>query len=171
MRAGQAALVVTPARTSSASGSRCSASSRSTVPGDGPTWLGFVKAIPEGREIELYHNGMVRDFTSPASTTSWTASSRSTRPASARGSCSTTSSTSARLSLVLSAIRRREPGRESADQAHAPFQSGDVYKTHADVGKLRALCEYAPRIGIRDGVARFVDWHLSFYGSRPCGGG
>jgi hypothetical protein len=34
------------------------------------------------------------------------------------------------------------------------------------VGKLQALCAYAPRTDVGDGVARFVEWYLSFYGAR-----
>ncbi|HET7292125.1 MAG TPA: NAD-dependent epimerase/dehydratase family protein [Vicinamibacteria bacterium] len=127
----------------------------------------FVKAIREGREIELYNNGdMVRDFTYVDDIVDGV--------------------------LALDAARKREgqplydvfnigasqprPLRDFLEAIEAsvgekarvkpmPFQSGDVYKTHADVGKLRALCGYEPRTGIREGVARFVEWYVSFYGA------
>lgn len=132
----------------------------------------FVKAIHEGREIELYNNGdMVRDFTYVDDIVDGvlaldTARQREEQP----------------LYDVLNiGAAQPRPLREFVEAIEAslgekarikpmPFQSGDVYKTHADVGKLRALCGYEPRTGIRDGVARFVEWYVAFYGSRTATG-
>ncbi len=42
---------------------------------------------------------------------------------------------------------------------YLPEQPGDVPITYADVSKAKRLLGYAPRVGIRDGLRRFVAWH------------
>jgi UDP-glucuronate 4-epimerase len=39
-----------------------------------------------------------------------------------------------------------------------PNQPGDVPRTFADVTKAGKLLGYAPKVGIEDGIARFVAW-------------
>ncbi|MDW8309251.1 MAG: GDP-mannose 4,6-dehydratase, partial [Verrucomicrobiales bacterium] len=41
-----------------------------------------------------------------------------------------------------------------------PPQPGDVPITYADISKARARLGYQPRVPIREGIARFVDWFL-----------
>ena len=43
-----------------------------------------------------------------------------------------------------------------------PRQPGDVTVTYADTTALTALCGYAPRIAIADGLPRFVDWYRGY---------
>jgi len=45
-----------------------------------------------------------------------------------------------------------------------PLQPGDVPDTYADVGDLVRDFDYRPSTTVRDGVRRFVDWYLEFYG-------
>ncbi|THD80578.1 MAG: NAD-dependent epimerase [Phenylobacterium sp.] len=45
-----------------------------------------------------------------------------------------------------------------------PMQPGDVTNTAADVEATRAALGYAPKVTIEEGVGRFVDWYLDFYG-------
>jgi UDP-glucuronate 4-epimerase len=40
-------------------------------------------------------------------------------------------------------------------------QPGDVRQTYADVSKAREFLEYRPRVGIQEGIARFVEWYRS----------
>jgi UDP-glucuronate 4-epimerase len=40
-----------------------------------------------------------------------------------------------------------------------PDQPGDVPITFADVSKARQLLGYAPKVGMEEGLARFVDWY------------
>jgi len=40
-----------------------------------------------------------------------------------------------------------------------PLQPGDVLVTYADVAKARARLGYAPGIGVREGLERFVAWY------------
>ena len=45
-----------------------------------------------------------------------------------------------------------------------PLQEGDVPESSADTSELAATVDYKPRVGIEEGVARFVDWYLDYYG-------
>ena len=44
-----------------------------------------------------------------------------------------------------------------------PLQVGDVFKTHADVGKLNKKINYRSKTNINDGVKKFVEWYLENY--------
>jgi UDP-glucuronate 4-epimerase len=44
-----------------------------------------------------------------------------------------------------------------------PMQPGDVYETYADTSELKADFGYEPRIGIKTGVQKFVDWYKTYY--------
>ncbi|MCE3027882.1 NAD-dependent epimerase [Salinicola sp. DM10] len=44
-----------------------------------------------------------------------------------------------------------------------PMQPGDVPRTWADTEAFFAATGYRPRIGVEEGVARFVDWYRRFY--------
>lgn len=54
-------------------------------------------------------------------------------------------------------------GRQ-ADKRMLPMQNGDVPATYADVDALKDWVGFAPRTGIREGVARFVAWYRGHYG-------
>ena len=45
-----------------------------------------------------------------------------------------------------------------------PMQAGDVTATYADVSRLAALTGYAPKVGLAEGLARFVAWYRRYYG-------
>ncbi|HEX3699057.1 MAG TPA: NAD-dependent epimerase [Phenylobacterium sp.] len=45
-----------------------------------------------------------------------------------------------------------------------PMQPGDVTSTEADITATRLALGYEPKVSIEDGVGRFVDWYLEFYG-------
>lgn len=47
-----------------------------------------------------------------------------------------------------------------------PMQLGDVPDTSADISDLANRLGYRPAVSVREGVRRFVEWYLSFYG-RP----
>jgi UDP-glucuronate 4-epimerase len=46
-----------------------------------------------------------------------------------------------------------------------PLQPGDVPKTYADVDALVADVGFKPATPIEDGIARFIAWYRSYYGS------
>ena len=43
------------------------------------------------------------------------------------------------------------------------MQQGDVVATHADVEDFWRLTGFRPRIGMEEGVARFVDWYRDYF--------
>jgi UDP-glucuronate 4-epimerase len=45
-----------------------------------------------------------------------------------------------------------------------PMQPGDVTNTEADVTATRDALGYSPKVSIEEGVGRFVDWYLDYYG-------
>tara|TARA_Y100001958_G_C21201719_1_gene528287 strand:- start:342 stop:1424 length:1083 start_codon:yes stop_codon:yes gene_type:complete len=45
-----------------------------------------------------------------------------------------------------------------------PLQPGDVPETHADISLLSEVTGYLPKTSVKEGVSKFVDWYLSFYG-------
>ena len=57
----------------------------------------------------------------------------------------------------------------TAEKVLLPIQPGDVPDTWADVEDLVADVGYRPATRVEDGVARFVDWYLSYYGEAGAG--
>lgn len=46
-----------------------------------------------------------------------------------------------------------------------PMQPGDVLETYADISELQQATGFAPSTPIEEGIARFVEWYLSYYGT------
>jgi UDP-glucuronate 4-epimerase len=44
-----------------------------------------------------------------------------------------------------------------------PMQMGDVPSTEADTVETNAVLGYEPKIGVEEGVGRFVDWYRDYY--------
>ncbi len=54
-------------------------------------------------------------------------------------------------------------GRE-AQKKFLPLQPGDVLKTYADIDALSDAVGFRPKTSIEDGVRKFVEWYLDYYG-------
>ena len=52
----------------------------------------------------------------------------------------------------------------TAEKNMMPMQPGDVPATSSDTSELQDWVGFAPNTDMRDGVARFVDWYISYYG-------
>ena len=50
-----------------------------------------------------------------------------------------------------------------ADKQFLPMQQGDVEKTWADVTDLKRDFGYSPKVNVKEGVQKFVDWYKSYY--------
>lgn len=59
-------------------------------------------------------------------------------------------------------------GREAIIN-YMPMQDGDVVSTCADINRLNEAIDYKTSTTIDDGVARFVDWYVDFYGGKHDG--
>jgi UDP-glucuronate 4-epimerase len=53
-----------------------------------------------------------------------------------------------------------------AEKNFLPMQPGDVPATWANVDDLIEDLGYAPSVPIEEGVKKFVEWYLDFYGGR-----
>ncbi len=52
--------------------------------------------------------------------------------------------------------------KKKAKIKYCPEQPGDVYLTSADISKARKLLKYSPRVSLKEGIERFIQWyHLS----------
>ena len=54
-------------------------------------------------------------------------------------------------------------GRE-ANKEMLPMQAGDVYQTYADTTHLEQDFGYCPKTSLKEGIGRFVEWYIEFYG-------
>lgn len=45
-----------------------------------------------------------------------------------------------------------------------PIQPGDVEKTQSDLNKINGWIGYKPRVNFKEGIKKFIDWYISFYG-------
>ncbi len=64
--------------------------------------------------------------------------------------------------LEYIAVLERCLGRK-AQMKMLPLQPGDVPDTVADVEELAHAVGYEPKVGVEEGVARFVDWYRDYY--------
>jgi UDP-glucuronate 4-epimerase len=126
----------------------------------------FVAAIAEGREIELYNGGdMVRDFTYVGDVVEGILRLDKARKEEGLPLFDVFNIGAAQPRPLKEFVQAIEEslGR-TARVKLLPFQPGDVHKTHADVSRLQAVCGYAPRTGVKEGIGRFVEWYREFYG-------
>ena len=130
-------------------------------------------AMMENREIELYNGGdMVRDFTYVDDIVEGVLRLDEARKSDDQPRFEVLNIGAAHprpLKEFVAAIEKSlgKPARVKL----LPFQAGDVYKTHADVSRLQTLCGYAPRTDVNEGVSRFVEWYLGYYGREESAGG
>ena len=62
--------------------------------------------------------------------------------------------------LHMIEVLERALGREAV-KLMRPMQPGDVGATYADISRLTALCGYAPKVTLEEGLPRFVHWWRS----------
>ena len=60
-------------------------------------------------------------------------------------------------------VLERKLGRRT-DKKLLPLQPGDVPDTFSDIEPLVADFDYRPTTSIEDGIARFIDWYIGYYG-------
>jgi UDP-glucuronate 4-epimerase len=136
----------------------------------------FVRAIDEGRAIDLYNHGqMQRDFTyvddvvegiarlitmAPQRCLHEVKSGESVSSAKLRiyniGN-SQTVSLGRFVDIIEEAIGKR------AIRNYLPMQPGDVPATHADVTALSRDTGFAPRTSLETGMRNFVNWYREYH--------
>lgn len=53
---------------------------------------------------------------------------------------------------------------KTAEKNYMPLQPGDVPETYADVEDLFRNIDFRPQTSIQDGVNKFIDWYIDYYG-------
>ncbi|MDR2638643.1 MAG: NAD-dependent epimerase [Helicobacteraceae bacterium] len=139
----------------------------------------FVKAILEGKPIEVFNNGeMKRDFTYIDDIVEGVVRAIDTPAAPdpafdpAKPNCATSSAphrvynigrgSPALLTDFIEAIENALG--KKAIKNYLPMQLGDVPATFADTSALERDLGYKPSVSIQTGVDRFVKWYREFYG-------
>jgi UDP-glucuronate 4-epimerase len=139
----------------------------------------FTKAILEDRPIDVFNHGkMKRDFTyvddivtgtikvldkPPQGNTTWTGESPD--PSSSRAPYkiyNIGNNTPVALMDFIDAIEKAL--NRKAEKNFLPMQPGDVPATWANVDDLVEDLGYSPNVPMREGVKKFVEWYLDFYG-------
>lgn len=126
----------------------------------------FTDAILKGKKLELYNGGdMIRDFTYVDDIVEGILSLHRTRGHRDQPNydvfnigCGDPRPLTEFLSLIEKSLGKKAKIKE------LPFQAGDIYKTVADVSKLKKLTGYAPQTRVEEGVPRFVKWYREYYG-------
>jgi len=141
-------------------------------------WL-FVKQILEGTPIDVFNHGdHQRDFTYVDDVVEGVvrASDRPARPDPAYDPARPDASRSSapwRLFNIgcerpIELLRYIEVIEEctgrKAIKRMLPMQPGDVKATYADVSALVEAVGYRPRVGIEEGMGRFVGWYRGYFG-------
>lgn len=137
----------------------------------------FVKAIEEGRPIEVYNDGkMKRDFTyvddviegvvrvmcRPPQSSSQP-SELHMAPSQARYKLYNIGNNNPVELMEFIAVIEKLLGKE-AQKTMLPMQPGDVPITYADVDELMRDVGFRPDTSIEQGMAQFVAWYRSYYG-------
>lgn len=139
----------------------------------------FTKAALEGRTIDVFNNGeMLRDFTyiddivegitrvidNPAKKDIlWNGKTGQTSTSSAPYKIYNIGNNNpVKLMDFITAIENKL-GKE-INKNFLPLQAGDVPATYADVTDLVENLGYKPATPIQDGINKFVDWYLEFFG-------
>jgi UDP-glucuronate 4-epimerase len=137
-------------------------------------YFSFTKAILEGRPIDVFNHGhMQRDFTYIDDVVEAIARLVPLAPGpGAAADADTGAAVPHRLYNVgnhspvtlqqFIAMIEAALGRK-AELRLLPMQPGDVPTTYADVTRLAAAVNFAPRTPLHEGIAHFVAWYRQFY--------
>ncbi|WP_192036960.1 NAD-dependent epimerase [Halomonas sp. YLGW01] len=138
----------------------------------------FTKAILEGRSIDVYNHGdMSRDFTYiddivesimrivkvvPQRDSAWHPTQASPESSSAPYALYNIGhGNPVRLMDFIHALEEAIGKRAACN--YLPMQPGDVPHTYADTEALNKVIDYQPRVGVCEGVKRFVAWYREYH--------
>ena len=139
----------------------------------------FTKAALEGNKIDVFNNGeMLRDFTyiddivegvirvidnHAKSDKNWNGKTGEPSTSSAPYKIYNIGNNNpVKLMDFITAIENKLG--KTIEKNMMPIQAGDVPATYADVSDLVENLGYKPATPIQDGINKFVDWYLEFFG-------
>lgn len=135
----------------------------------------FTRAILRGETIDVYNHGkMQRDFTYIDDLINGISGLISAVPGNTRVSARDSLSPVAPFRAVNIGASAPVPLMEfiaaiedatglGAQKRMMDMQPGDVPATWAETGLIRDLSDYAPKVDVSEGVARFVAWYRLYY--------
>lgn len=146
----------------------------------------FTKSILEARPIEVYNHGkMHRDFTYvddivegivrvvekiPLPNPQWNGEASGPGTSSAPYRIYNIGNNHpVELDKFISILE--EKLGKKAKRILLPMQPGDVPATFAEIADLERDIGFKPKTPLREGIGRFVDWYLEYYGSDGMGEG
>jgi len=124
----------------------------------------FVKAILEGKPLRVFNHGnMRRDFTYIDDIVSGVlAVTDHGQSGDVRYNLYNIGNHQSEPLLRFIEVIETAVGKK-AEKIMEPMQPGDVPETFADISSIRADVGFEPRIGIEEGIPRFVRWYRDFY--------
>ena len=138
----------------------------------------FVSKILKGQPIDIYNNGdMHRDFTyvsdlvqsirllidkKPETSLNLKLNNDSLSPVAPFRIVNIGNSNPVKLMDFIRIIE--EILGKKAIINYLPMQKGDVKATWANVSLLKEMVNYTPKTSIKEGVGKFIDWYLDYYG-------
>ena len=127
-------------------------------------YFSFTQAILAGRPIPVFNEGKLeRDFTYIDDVVAGVLAALDQPPDAAKPHrLYNLGNNRPEPVLRFIAVLERAIGRK-AEMRFEPMQPGDVKVTAADIDSSRRDLGFAPRIGIEDGLARFVAWYKDYY--------
>ena len=142
-------------------------------------YFSFTKAILENKPIKVFNNGnMMRDFTyiddiiegisrlieDPSlPNKAWDRESPMASTSSAPYRIlNLGNSKPIYLSRFIESIEKAT--NKKAIIEYLPMQPGDVEKTYANMEKMENQYKFKPKTQIEDGIKKFVDWYINYYG-------
>lgn len=121
-------------------------------------YFSFTEAIMAGRPIEVFGEGrMARDFTYVDDIVDGVIGVLDRPPTQGGHEVYNIGDSNPVGLMDMIATLERRLEREAV-KIMRPMQAGDVTATYADVSKLHALTGYAPKVGLDEGLERFVRW-------------
>ncbi|WP_337921338.1 NAD-dependent epimerase [Vibrio cholerae] len=138
----------------------------------------FTNKIVKSETIDIYNNGdMYRDFTYiddivegiiriqnviPEKSSDWRVESGS--PATSSAPYRVYNIGNGKPVKLMDYIQALEDSLGiKVKKNFMPMQPGDVYQTYADTSALFEATGYQPKVDVKEGVAKFVQWYMSCY--------
>lgn len=126
-------------------------------------YYSFTRRILNGQPIEVFGEGrMARDFTYVDDIVDGIVGVLD-RPPAPRGHEIYNIGDSQPVGLLDMIVALETALGVEARKIMRPMQPGDVTATYADISKLNALTGYRPRVPLKAGLERFVEWWRAFH--------
>ena len=126
-------------------------------------YFSFTRKILAGEPIEVFGEGrMARDFTYVDDILDGILGVMDHPPGSGEHRLFNIGDSRPVGLMDMISVLEKALGR-TAEKRFLPMQPGDVTATYADISRLNALCGYAPKVALEEGLPRFVAWYRDHF--------